>query len=118
MGSRSNAPVRERERPRATRRDTAVQNQTAKGTPVEAAPAEREHEQKNSPALVTKKPTKSLPPRGYYTMQEAAAQCGLSEKTIYREIRRKRLHANKMGRQVRIAHADWQRYLVATGIGA
>ncbi len=53
----------------------------------------------------------------YYTLRQAAMACGISEKTIRREIDRKKLRANKFDRQLRIAHDDWHSYQAATKLG-
>lgn len=116
-GSRSKALVSGPKRPGTTRRRTASQDQTAKAGRVEAPPSDREHEQKNSRPRGTKKLTKNLPPRGYHTPQELAAECGVSERTILREIHRKKLRANRFGRQYRIPHPDWQTYRAAMTLG-
>ncbi|MFL5239108.1 MAG: helix-turn-helix domain-containing protein [Rhizomicrobium sp.] len=70
----------------------------------------------HSPAKKQRKQNEPSRPT-YYTLQQAAAECGLSEKTIRREIARKKLRANKLGRQFRIAQADWGAYLAATKVG-
>ena len=50
---------------------------------------------------------------GFITVQDAAAQIGVTDETIYTAIRRGHLPSTRFGRCVRIPRAAWLRYLMA-----
>jgi excisionase family DNA binding protein len=53
----------------------------------------------------------SQPSNLYLTVQEVAARLHVSDKTIYRRIEMLELRAHRIGRSVRIASAELERYI-------
>lgn len=53
------------------------------------------------------------PPSGLWTLREVAAHLHVSERTVRREVRAKRLHCVRIGRRLLFDPADVSRFVAA-----
>ncbi|OGY31053.1 MAG: hypothetical protein A3C02_04480 [Candidatus Andersenbacteria bacterium RIFCSPHIGHO2_02_FULL_45_11] len=56
----------------------------------------------------------SMKTQEFYLVEEIAEKLRLSKMTIYRYMKAGRLHAHKVGKEYRIASADFKHFLQAT----
>jgi len=53
-------------------------------------------------------------PKAYYTPTELAELLSVNVMTIYRYIKAKRLSAHKIGKEYRVDHAEFERFMAET----
>lgn len=54
--------------------------------------------------------------KDYYLAEEVAKKLRVNIMTIYRYIKARKLNAHKIGKEFRIAHADFERFMKKTRI--